>query len=101
MNKTHDIIVPLYDYKTPGGDKKTKWLNVGRIFDDKGKILLKIDCIPTQICAPSGESVPWDGWLKAFEADDDQNPLTIATKKVTKPRKPRKIKNKDQLEVPF
>jgi len=70
MKVFKDLVIAQYEYEPEPGVKKTRWLKVGKIFidDDKDQMKVKIDSIPTTVCAPgSGETIPWDGWIKAFD----------------------------------
>lgn len=68
MSKTrYDLCVPR-----PAANNKTWWQKVGAAWvGDDGKVSIKLDCLPVgNIKSTSGDEVPFDGWIKAFEAKD-------------------------------
>jgi hypothetical protein len=71
MATLYDIVVPHYEYELDDGTVKTRWMNIGRIIETtSGSLKGKLDCIPIQVCVPSGderEQEPWEGWFHLFE----------------------------------
>lgn len=62
---THDVVATIGEYTTGNGEKKKRYMNAGKAFqDDQGRISLKIDAVPV--------GPEWSGWLSLYPRKDDQ-----------------------------
>lgn len=57
----------------PKGDGGTWWQRIGVAFARDGQIhSLKIESTPVgNVVTPDGDEVPWEGWVKVFEDNQD------------------------------
>ena len=64
---THDVVATIGEYTNSNGEKKKRYLTVGKCFTDpEGRQSIKIDAIP----GPGGS-----GWLSLYPAKDrEQRP---------------------------
>jgi len=65
MSKLFDVVAAVGKYTDAGGNEKTRWVNVGSMFegrDGRGPSI-KLDAVP------AGE---WNGWLSCFAPKDRQ-----------------------------
>ncbi len=106
MTVLYELVVPQGNYETPSGTK-SKWLRCGTVFqNEKGKVSVLIEAIPTVVSTPgSDEKVPWKGWLNAFAPNEKSSLYSRSqeaekSKPTRKPRKPRGKKPKEET-VPF
>ncbi len=61
---THDVVATVGEYTNNQGEKKKRFVNVGKAFtDEQGRVSLKMETMPV---------VPeWSGWLSLYPRKDD------------------------------
>ncbi len=61
---THDAVATVGEYTNNAGEKKKRFVNVGKAFtDDQGRVSLKMETIPV---GPA-----WSGWLSLYPRKDE------------------------------
>lgn len=58
---THDVVATIGEYTNSAGEKKKRYLTVGKCFtDDQGRQSIKLDAVP----GPG-----WSGWLSLYPVE--------------------------------
>ena len=58
---THDVVATIGEYTDRDGNKKKRYLTVGKCFtDDQGRQSIKMDAVP----GPG-----WSGWLSLYQVE--------------------------------
>lgn len=58
---THDVVATIGEYTNSAGEKKKRYLTVGKCFtDDQGRQSIKMDAVP----GPG-----WSGWLSLYPVE--------------------------------
>ncbi len=61
---THDAVATVGEYTNNAGEKKKRFVNVGKVFtDDQGRVSIKMETIPV---GPA-----WSGWLSLYPRKDE------------------------------
>lgn len=91
MQKKFDLVFSGEKYRDRNGDEKTRFVNVGAVFErDDGTLCAKLESIP----------VGFTGWLNLFEPRErDDKPQRQAPQQRSEPYtgKPREASDEDDL----
>ncbi len=92
MSDTYILKGSTGTYQNKAGETKKKWVTVGTLYNRDGRWSVKIDALPA-----SG----WDGWLSAFEPQQEGEFNSRQSSQPTRRGKPSGDFSDMQNDVPF